>query len=136
MSGEKTYNNVMLLGLKQDLPFALAAFVIWGGWAFYANVHAGNWIAMVAAVAQGAFSLLMTFVMGYLTSYLYACFTRPVFKLLLPAFFILLLACCFLSILHYSVGTPAILKTISPALLVGFLFCGFKTMQLHREDHS
>ncbi|KAA3642447.1 MAG: hypothetical protein DWP95_05495 [Proteobacteria bacterium] len=61
LSSIKTEKNNPLIGIKDDLPFALMAFVIWGGWTFYANAQAGYWTALVSACAQGVFSMLMTF---------------------------------------------------------------------------
>lgn len=121
------------VGLKKDVPFALLAFFIWGGWTFVANVHAGIFVATVSAVAQGSFSLLMTFFMGYLTVFIFHRMSMPWARLLMPSFLILLLAAVGLSLLHHVIGTPEILKTIVPALAVGYGFCFYKTIQLIKE---
>jgi len=125
--------NKPLIGVKDDVPFALMAFVIWGGWTFYANAQAGYWTALVSACAQGIFSMLMTFFMGYLTGFWFARLRHPLAQLLMPATLILIMSGTFLTILHWFIGTPEIVLTIMPALIVGFLFCLFKTIQLKKQ---
>lgn len=123
-----------LSGIKDDLPYALLAFVIWGGWTYYANAQAGYWTALISACAQGLFSMVMTFFMGYLTCFFFVRLTHPMAQLLMPATLILTLSGTCLTVLHWLVGTPEIILTIMPALIVGFLFCLFKTIQLKRKS--
>ena len=124
--------NNRLIGIKSDLPFALVAFVMWGGWTFYVNAQAGYWTAFISACAQGLFSMLMTFLMGYLTVFFFVRLSYPLAQLLMPATLILIMSCTCLAVLHWLIGTSEIVLTIMPALIVGFLFCLFKTIQLKR----
>ncbi|WP_223788695.1 hypothetical protein [Marinicella meishanensis] len=120
-------------GLSKDGPFAVLAFVVWGGWALYANFHAGFVVAVISAVFQGTFSLVMTLCMGFLTAFLYHRLAVPWLQLVMPALLISLLALGCLTLLHHVIGTPEIMMTIWPALVVGYGFCLYRTIQLRKE---
>jgi len=116
--------------IRDDLFFAFLAFLMWGFWALYANWINGWQVAVVSGLVQGCFSFFMTLMMGILVQYFYRYFEQPVLKLVMPALLILILACVLLLSVHLWFGTPELILTITPALLVGFLFCVFKTLQL------
>lgn len=119
-------------GLKKDWPFAFLAFIFWGAWAYYANSQAGFSVAWVSALSQGVFSMVMTFIIGFVTVALFRCFTSPMAQLLMPSLLVLMMTSVCLSLLHVAIGTPEILLTISPALVVGYLFSFFKTIQIKK----
>ncbi len=77
--------------------------------------------------------MVMTFFMGYLTCFFFVRLRHPMAQLIMPATLNLMLSVTCLTILHWLIGTPEIILTIMPALIVGFLFCLFKTIQLKRK---
>lgn len=112
---------------------AAAAFVMWGGWAYYINSGFGESTRIVSAIAQGSASFVITLFMVHAVTWLFHRMPNSVLKLILPAVLTVSFTGSCLATLHFFVGTPRILQTIAPALTVAFLFCLYTTIKLKKH---
>ena len=113
---------------------ALLAFILWGGWAFYVNGESGNEARILSGITQGTFSFIITLLMTKVIAYQYNKFSRVIFKIFFPPIITVSITGTLLILIHVKVGTPAILKTVSPALTVALLFSFFTVYKLHLES--
>lgn len=115
-----------------NLISAVLAFLLWGSWAYVTNSGESMNRGIVAALTQGTASFVMTLFMVQAVTYLFHRFDRPLAKVVVPA---LIVNCCTTFCLvnvHTLMGTPRILATILPALMVAFSFCMFTAWRLLR----
>lgn len=119
-----------------NLASAIAAFVMWGGWAFYVNSRHTDSSGIVSGLAQGTASFTITLLMVRAITFLYYTFKYPLFKLLLPALLTVSVTSTCLVLIHLAVGTLHIVSTIAPALSVAFAFCLLTTFKLNQIDLS
>jgi hypothetical protein len=118
------------------LVSALAAFLLWGGWAWYVNGADGEWHTLLTALAQGTSSFLITLVLVALVTRLYHAFEHPLARLWLPSLVTVALSVSMLFLVHLWVGTGQILYTILPPSTVAFLFCLFTTIKIQKSDST
>ncbi len=119
-----------------NLASAIAAFVMWGGWAFFVNSRETDSSGIVSGIAQGTASFTITLLMVRAITFLYHTFNHPILKLLLPALLTVSVTSTCLVLIHLAVGTPHIISTIAPALSVAFAFCLFTTFKLNRINQT
>ena len=115
---------------------ALFAFLIWGGWAYYANGEAAENQRITSTLVQGTASLLITFFMVNAVTWLYGRIEVPYVRLVLPAVLTVSFTGSSLVAVHYFAGTPNIFYTVAPALSVAFAFCLFTTVKLRRHGRE
>ncbi|APR76462.1 Hypothetical protein A7982_01809 [Minicystis rosea] len=110
----------------------MLAALVYGGWAFAVNLQHGAAPAVRAGCLQGASSATTTLVVSGAVERLYAARAgRPLQRIvawLVPA---LLGACLHLTI-HVIAGTPEILITILPSVVLGVVFAGTYVLGLMR----
>jgi len=106
----------------RSLIAATAALLGYGGWAWFANSGAGDAAATKAAFVQGGYSFVLTFVMTYVTEWLY-CYTggRGWFTTFLSSFLLLVSAYS----IHRLAGTPEVAMTIAPGFIIGTVYTAF-----------
>lgn len=109
---------------------ALAAFLLWGGWAWYVNGANSEWSTFLTAMAQGVSSFFITLVLVAQVTHLYNSFRHPLARLLSPSLVVVMLSSSLLLLIHLWVGTQYLLYTIAPPSTVAFLFCLFTTIKL------
>ncbi len=119
-----------------NLASAIAAFVMWGGWAFYVNSRNSDSSGIVSGIAQGTASFTITLLMVHAITFLYHKFNHLLLKLVLPALLTVSVTSTCLVLIHLLVGTPHIVSTIAPALSVAFAFCLLTTFKLNRIDQA
>jgi len=127
MSGNARVKSSM----RYQLLSALAAFVLWGGWAYWVN-HDSSENVWLVAFTQGAASFAITLLMVQAITWLYPILVRSWHGVPLPAVCTVLATGSALVMIHRIVGTPHIAATVAPALSVGFLFCLFTSLKLYR----
>ncbi len=119
------------------LVSALSAFVLWGGWAYLINGDSNEGsqhaTSLKAALVQGSASFVITLLMVRAVTWLYRRLPPGQLQLWLPAIITILLTGTGLATIHQLAGTPRILPTIAPALLVGFGFCLFISRTLRKS---
>jgi hypothetical protein len=118
---------------KYNIISALAAFVVWGGWAYYINDTGTENVRAISAATQGISSLIITLALVKLVSLIFNRLPRKITSVFIAS--ILSVTCsgsCLIAV-HYLIGTPEIVGTVSPPLLVAFLFCLFTAYKLHSD---
>jgi len=116
---------------RYQLLSALAAFVLWGGWAYWVN-HNNSENVWIVSIAQGTASFAITLLMVQAITWLYPKLVRSRYSMPLPAICTVLVTGSVLVMIHAVIGTPHIAATVAPALTVGFLFCLFTSLKLYR----
>jgi hypothetical protein len=135
-SQEMTATTRVSTSWVYKLGSALAAFSLWGGWAWYVNGADTEWATYLTAIAQGTSSFFITLVLVSLVTRLYNGLRHPLARLLLPSLLVAGLSSSMLVLVHLLVGTQHLLPTIVPPSTVAFLFCLFTTAKLFRTDNT
>jgi hypothetical protein len=112
--------------VKRGLLAAAGGGALQACWALYANWEYGAAIRNSAAAAQGASSFTMSFIITVIMDALLALFAWIESRVIRLAV-VLLLSFAIMSAIHASVqwmnGTPRILLTIAPAVIIGTVYC-------------
>lgn len=113
-----------------------AAFLLFGGWALFANrAHPAS--AMVrAALAQGVFSFLSSTFSVLLLEFLYRLGKTPARRIALaaigtPSLVLLAMTCG-----HLVAGTPNVVATLLPSWISGAIFSVVYTLNLRRLERA
>ncbi len=111
-------------------PFA--GFLFYGGWAFIINSGHGIEKALIAAFTQGGYSFVITLVLAILIEWL---FTRlssvPWHHIWVFFIAVTILAVTSIS-LNIIVGTPEVLWTVLPGLLVSSVYTHLHLLTLRK----
>lgn len=118
---------------QYNLASASFAFVIWGSWSYYINGDKQLSVGLISGLTQGIASFIITFIVVYAVTGIYNMLPENQLRLLLPSIIVVSCIGLLLITIHLIAGTPHILATISPSLIVGFLFGFFTTVQLRKE---
>lgn len=125
-------------GSNAALP-AVVAFVLWGGWAFYANVDSSSTFPLIPALVQGSASAIITLLMALAVQRLNILFAAtPRLAAWLPPFVIVAITSTLLVVFHSLAGTPNLVATVIPPSAVAFAFCLFLSLSLAntRQTHA
>ena len=121
---------------KRILFFSVGAFFLYGGWAVFANSQHGLRRGLLSGFAQGLMSLLSTALLttGIERLFLWLEPGRGRFWMagLGPCWAV----CSLMSLVHWLLGTPEVLKTIMPSVVVGTLFAISYTLGLTRLERQ
>jgi len=100
---------------------AIAAFTLWFTWTYYVNSSADN--VLISALSQGFISASITLMMIKLLKVLKPFFKTTSSKIFYPS--LIISTMCFLMgfLIHSAINTSQVIKTIIPAVVVGFIFC-------------
>lgn len=109
----------------------ILAFLIWGSWTYYINYNNPNDI--ISALVQGIYSAIMTLLIIHLVTFFYNLLPKSNLYFLLPALFTLIITSVIIICLHLLINTSNILYTITPALIVSFIFSVFTTNSLKKN---
>lgn len=108
----------------------LLAFFTWGGWALYVNSDDSLNQGIISGITQGVASFAITQFMVFAVTKLFRWYKHPVAKIFLPAFTIAIFTNSIVIFIHYLVGTPNIIETVAPAIVVALCFCTFTAYKL------
>lgn len=118
-----TQRNPRTAILKRGLINSALFCVIWGGWAYFANAGHGPAAALEAAKAQAAFTVVNAFVYSVLMEAVFfrvpGILWRNIATLLVPN----AVLTAALTGVHWLAGTPALLATVLPQLLIIYALC-------------
>ena len=118
--------------LGRSISSACVASTIYGGWGFFANHSHGTAIAVRVMLAQAAASFAMTFVTTMLIEAILARLGRRRFAAAQTIVYTFVLCQALVLLVHLAVGTPEILRTMAPNLIVGISFTTAYTLGVHR----
>ena len=120
----------------RSLLLAVGAFLLYGSWAFVANVSHGAGDALQAFVTQGVLSFVSTLTITIIMEWAFRRGTRPAGR-----FAASVVAGCLpmyvLTIgLHAALGTPELLRTVAPVLALGTAYCVIYSVGLLRISRN
>ncbi len=118
--------------LLRSTAAGLAGFVVYGGWAFFANMGHGEDIAMRSGLVQGSYSLVLTFIMTLVTEFLYLRLLNVSVSALVVS--VILFSSAYS--IHVLVGTPEIFMTIFPGWVIGSIYTVFYLLGLQRGNRA
>ncbi len=105
--------------IQSPLINAIVAGLAYGGWAYYANMDHSHEASVMAAFVQGSSSFTFTLAITWVALKLYRlrhCTKQGVVIGWLGSVFLLV---TLPTLLHYVAGTPNILQTIAPGIIIG-----------------
>ena len=112
---------------------ATAALLLYGGWAFAANWSHGFGPASKAAATQGFVSFTIAFVVTSLMEWLSRTTDALWGKFARAAGGAIMLTTTYTIGMHWWMGTPEILNTVAPVIVLGGLYCILYSANLVRE---
>lgn len=116
------------------LASAAFAFILWGTWAYFVNEGSSIEEGLKAAWVQGGASFIITLLMVHTVTWLHERLPSGKLQAWLPSAITISCTGSALIVMHLLAGTPQILPTIAPALLVGGLFCLFTSHTLRKME--
>ena len=114
----------------RSLASAVGGFALYGSWGYLANRGVGVDIARRVGLLQGTFSFVVTLTSALIIEAVYARLGRvaPTVAACLAFTYALMVT------VHTLVGTPHLLVTIAPGLVVTAVFVTMYTLGLARRD--
>ncbi len=101
---------------------SIAGFLFYGSWAVFINHSHGWYMAIKAGLTQGSYSFCITLLLGVLVESLFVHLRHVAYR----NFYVFTVATLVLAITSYSInyltGTPEILWTILPGLVVSMVY--------------
>lgn len=113
-----TQRNPRTAILKRGLINSALFCVIWGGWAYYANSGHGHAAALEAARAQAAFTVVNAFIYSVMLEAVFHRIPRALWRNLATFAIPNAVLTAALTGVHWLAGTPALLETVLPQLLI------------------
>ena len=109
--------------LTRSLGTALAAMLLYGGWALWANRAHGVSAAGWAAATQGFVSATVTFGISAIMEGLARIRGRRLVRALVSALGGMVVAGTYTVAMHWAMGTPELVSTIAPIFVIGSPYC-------------
>ncbi|MEI1703620.1 hypothetical protein V8P79_14485 [Acinetobacter baumannii] len=88
---------------------------------------------VVAGFVQGVSSFMITLFIAFLIERQFNFYKKAWAKLIFPPILTVLLTSSALILVHVLFSTPDIIKTITPALIVAFIFAEFSNLKLYKR---
>jgi hypothetical protein len=118
---------------RRKLVLAVGAAVMYGSWAFVANVSRGGG-AWRAAVAQAILSFVSTMTISIVMEAAYGRSGTPKARAIRAAAAGCATTCVMTTAVHLAVGTPNLVVTVVPVLVIGSTYCVLYSIGLLRLD--
>lgn len=106
----------------RSLGSALAGFLAYGAWAFYANMEHGTGEGLKSALVQGSFSFTITLMLNAIMEFLYGRFHRVKGGVFMTGVAACLLLYSASYSINYLAGTMNIIKTILPGAIFSTVY--------------
>ena len=120
--------------LRRSALMAAGAFVVYGGWAAYANHSYGLVTSLVSGVTQGTISFLVTAFMTLILETIFHSIGSKVLRFVVTALGAQAMVACATFTVHYIVGTPKIIVTMTPSFIVSSIYSVAYTTGMHLRD--
>lgn len=101
---------------------ATGAAILYGSWAGFSNREHGTWVALEACLLQGALSFLSTLTLVLVLEALFRQGGRALAGFLLATVGTISLMSAVMTTAHWVAGTPNLVTTIAPSIVVGSVF--------------
>lgn len=112
----------------------IAGFLFYGTWAFFVNSEHGWMPACKAALTQGSYSFIVTLILALMIEWLFVKLSGVKGRSLWVLLFAVLMLAITSSTLNLVTGTPNILWTILPGLLVSSVYSVIYIATLNRIE--
>ncbi|MGB5918716.1 hypothetical protein [Arcobacter sp.] len=106
------------------------AFIIWGSWAYFINMDSDN--ALISALIQGLYSALMSLSIICFVDYFYTLLPKKSIYFILPSILTIMITTILIIIIHFVINTYDILNTITPPIIIAFLFSLYTTLKIKK----
>lgn len=117
---------------RRSLLSAVAGFTGFGVWAYWANIEHGQGAALKAALTQGSFSFIVTFVNTHIIECVYRALDDKRCSLAATVLFTSVLVCAMSWLINVVLGTPEILITILPGCVISVAYALAYTLTLRK----
>lgn len=118
-------------GIFRSVISAIAAFLFYGSWAYYANSMHAQPIVFKAAITQGTYAFVSTLILSLFIEFLFK------IKKNISFFLVFCVTCMFLYSTSYGInfllGTPEIFVTILPGMVIGTVYAFFYIFGLSKS---
>lgn len=116
----------------------VAGFLAYGAWAVFINYSHGWDLAVKAGLTQGGYSFCITLILGVMIEWLFARLARTPLPLLLRGLCVFFLSFSLLVVTSYSLnywlGTPELILTILPGLLMSAMYTALYIFTLSKSQ--
>jgi len=119
---------------RRAVLLAAGAFLLYGTWAFVANLGHGAWVGLGSAVVQGGMSLVATGASAVVLEQLFRIGRVLWARATVAALGTQALVLGVMSAIHALAGTPEIAATLAPVAIVGFVYFTSYASWLAREE--
>jgi len=120
--------------LFRSIAMAIAALLLYGTWAWFANSSHGSAAAWKAFATQGFVSFSVTFFITAVMEALSRIGANCVLQFIYAAGGAIVLTVTYTVGMHWFMGTPEIFNTAAPVLTLGSIYCLLYTGNLVRES--
>lgn len=103
---------------------------MWGGWAIYINDYMGLQTQLISGITQGTASFIITLVIVTLVTKIFNFLPDNNLRFIFSPLLTVCITGTSLVTVHFLVGTPEIIATVTPALCVAFVFSVFTVFKL------
>ena len=101
---------------------AVAAFVLYGGWAILANYDHGLTKAFTAGLTQGLMSMVSTAFLTAGMEWIFAACSAGALRYFTTGLTPITLVLVIMTALHLAIGTPEVLVTMLPSAIIGIAY--------------
>lgn len=102
--------------------FSVSAFFIFGGWGVYANVQHGLHQKLSAGLMQGLLSLVSTAILTSAMEMVFGRLSPGVARFMTTGVGPITTTLLLMAVAHLLTGTPEILATMLPSIVVGYAY--------------
>jgi hypothetical protein len=102
--------------------FSVSAFFIFGGWGVYANVQHGLHKQLSAGLTQGLLSLVSTAILTSAMEMVFGRLSPGATRFMMTGVGPITTTLLLMAVAHLLTGTPEILATMLPSIVVGYAY--------------
>ncbi|MBC8354001.1 MAG: hypothetical protein H8E66_18555 [Planctomycetes bacterium] len=108
--------------VRRVVIFSACAFLMYGGWATFANSSHGLYKSLLAGLTQGSLSLVSTAVLTSLMETVFSRMSPGVTRFLAAGMGPTTATLLLMTVVHFATGTPEIMATMLPSIVVGYAY--------------
>ncbi|MDA1050548.1 MAG: hypothetical protein O3C40_08705 [Planctomycetota bacterium] len=108
--------------LRRVVFFAVSAFLIFGGWGVFANWHHDMHKRLSAGLTQGLLSLVSTVILTSAMETVFRRLSPGVARFMATGLGPITATLFLMAFAHFVTGTPEIVATMLPSLVVGYAY--------------
>ena len=108
--------------IRRVLFFAVSAFLLYGGWAVFANLRHGRHTSLTAGLTQGLLSLVSTVILTSAMETVFSRLSPGVARFMATGLGPITTTLLLMAVIHFVTGTPEIAATMLPSIVVGYAY--------------